>query len=640
MIRRRSGRRDFLAKAVGLAAAKAGLPMWKNFADNIEWADNGKSLYTYDLTYTLRLNRDDVRERRRIWDHAHFVSSIQGIVNRYSPRLYVFLVGGESAKIDQFWLGELRKDGEWLGDTPLEALPNLGAVVRVFHDELNGLVVYDENAPATSNVASTVAGAEDLACVRYDQNQDSLYYWLTTDTRGPKLPVKVWLVNRDGSSLFTGQGTIPATNTPSTGSAKCDAYVWAMEKYVKTGRCNPVKMAYYLDAYWLKKSNDYIPNHTLTNHDYFISNKGFFFDLDPWDDEPPVDDPHQAVGTDFKTLVTILRSAWVRLEGKAMVHIGGFPRFEKKYSTEAGGKHEPVPTECRFSEIISCFNAYMDADAPGLEAMANASLFQHYPLDQRYPQNVPTIQDLTAKGFISADGKVIPKSYLSVYVGDYDSAAWLYQKIPDMWNDPARGSVPLGWAFNPNLADRFGPGMAYTRKSKSPNDCFISGDSGAGYLNPGCLEEPRRFSGLPSGIAVWTEHCRKHFERWGLSLTGFIIDGYARHTSGDVLDAYAAFSSNGVVLQFGNRWGVHKVMPLIKMDQDIQYHPPEEAARRILAKISTKKPEFFIFRTILMTPSDHKKMFDAVKAKVQSQDVEIVDPNTLLLLIKQHATKG
>jgi hypothetical protein len=625
---------------MGLAAAQSSLPVLKSLTGKIAWADTGSSLYTYDLTYTMRMNREDVRERRRIWDHAHFVSSVQGIVNRYSPRLYVFLVGRDSAESDKFWLGELRKDGEWLADTRLEVLPNLDALVRAFSRDLNGLVVYDENVPATSNVASTVAGAENLACVRYEHDPDALYYWLAVDTQGPRLPVKVWLVNRDGSSLFTGQGTIPGTKTPSTGSAKCDAYIWAIEKYLKTGRCNPSKMGYYLDAYWLKIPDDYIPNHTLTNHDYFISNKGFVFDLYPWDDEAPVDDPHQSVGTDFKTLVAILRSAWRRLRGQAMVHIGGFPRFEKKYSTDAGGKHEPVPTECRFSEIISCFNAYMDADAPGFEAMANASVFQHYPLEQRYTQSVPTTEDLRTRGFITPEGKLMPKSYISFFVGDYDSAAWFYQKVPEMWNDPARGTIPLGWPFNPNLADRFAPGMVYTRRLKSRNDFFIAGDSGAGYLNPGCLEEPRKFSGLPSGLKVWSEHCQKYYRRWDLSLTGFIIDGYAPHTSGKVLDAYAAFSPDGVVLQIGDGWGVHSGMPFITMDQDIQYHPPEESARRILAKISTKKPEFFIFRTILMTPSDHKKMVDAVKATVRSGDVEIVDPYTLLLLVKHHATKA
>lgn len=35
-----------------------------------------------------------------------------------------------------------------------------------------------------------------------------------------------------------------------------------------------------------------------TNHDFFIGNKAFFFDLSIWDDETPNDDPHQPLGTD------------------------------------------------------------------------------------------------------------------------------------------------------------------------------------------------------------------------------------------------------------------------------------------------------------------------------------------------------
>ncbi|NIR00989.1 MAG: hypothetical protein GTN78_12440, partial [Gemmatimonadales bacterium] len=83
------------------------------------------------------------------------------------------------------------------------------------------------------------------------------------------LPVKVRLVNPDGSSMFAGRGTIPDSSTPSTGSAKCDAYLWAKEKYLDSGKCNPAKMGYYIDAYWLRKPDGYIPNHTLSNHDYF-----------------------------------------------------------------------------------------------------------------------------------------------------------------------------------------------------------------------------------------------------------------------------------------------------------------------------------------------------------------------------------
>ena len=569
-----------------------------------------KTLYTFDLTYTLKLDREDPGQRRRIWDHAHFVSSLQGIVNRDGPRLYVFFIGGEDGGVDRYWLRRLQED--WLTGWKIEEIPGLDALVGKFGGDINGLVAYDEKVPATSNVASTIAGVENLACARFDKDPESLFQQLSK-----RLPVKKWLVKQDGSSMFTG---------------KCDAYIWAKEQYLDTGKCNPTKMGYYIDAWWLTNPGGYIPNHTLSNHDYFIANKAFFFDLGPWDDEAPVDDPNQPLGTDMKTLQAIMRSAWERTKGKAMIHVGGFTPWDKKYTdhANAGGKHGGVPTEWRYAEIISCFNGFMDADALGLGCMANASVFQHYPLETCYPQKLPTIADLEAKGFIK-DGKVAPKSFITIYVGDYDSAAWLYHRIPDLWDDSTRGSIPLGWAFNPNLADRIGPGMAYVRKTKSPNDYFVAGDSGAGYINPGHLQEPREYSGLPSGIKTWTEHCRKYYRQWDLSVTGFIIDGYGPPMSEETLDAYTTFSQNGIVAQKIERVGVYKGMPFIRMSDDLVGRP-KESAQLVLRRLTDQKPEFFIFRTILWSPTAHKRLFEAIKES--GKDVEIVDPYTMMMLVR------
>ena len=605
-----------------------------------------KTLCTFDLTYTLKLDRADPQQRRKVWDDAHFVSSLQGIVNRKGPRLYLYFVGGENGSIDRYWLDKLRAqggEGEWLADCQLEEIADLDALIGRFRDDIKGLVVYDEKVAATSNVASTIAGVEDLACARFDPEPGSLYQHLTVDL---KLPVREWLVNRDGTSIFTGKGTIPGSKTPSTGSAKCDALIWAKEKYLDTGKCDPTRMGYYIDAYWLKHPEGYVPNHTLSNHDYFIANKAFFFDLGPWDDETPVDDPDQPLGTDLRTLQAILRSAWERVGGTKMIHIGGFTPWDKKYtdSHASGGKHGGVPTEWRMAEVTSCFNAFVDADALGLSCMANASVYQHYPLDARYPQKLPTLDDLRAKGYVDAGGKVAPKSYVTIYVGDYDSAAWLYHKLPEMWDDPARGTIPLGWAFNPNLADRFAPGMAYSRKHKSDLDFFVAGDVGAGYINPGHLQEPREYSGLPSGVRTWAEHCKRYYRQWDLSLTGFIIDGYAPPMSDEVLDAYAEFSPAGIVAQKIGRWGVRKGMPYIRMSDDL-VHGPEQSAQLVLDRIAQERsrskdpaaePVFFIFRDILWTPTAQKQLFEAIKASPQGADVEIVDPYTLMLLIKQN----
>ena len=208
----------------------------------------------------------------------------------------------------------------------------------------------------------------------------------------------------------------------------------------------------------------------------------------------------------------------------------------------------------------------MDADALGLGAMANASFYQHYPLAAHYPQNPkPTRVSLIAQGLLDANGRILPRVYVAHYVGDYDAAAWLYRKLPEMWRDPARGSTPLSWAFNPNLCERFPLGMAWARERRTTNDWFVAGDSGAGYLNPGFLTPPRVHSGLPSGLAAWEKHCARLYKQWDITLTGFVIDGYARGLSPEGLDAYARFSPDGIVAQKIGLQGVHKGMPYLRM---------------------------------------------------------------------------
>jgi hypothetical protein len=275
----------------------------------------------------------------------------------------------------------------------------------------------------------------------------------------------------------------------------------------------------------------------------------------------------------------------------------------------------------------------MDADAPGLHAMANASLFQHFPLEASYPQkNLPCESELRAKGYIDRTGKVAVRNFASIYVGDYDSAAWLYQTAPRIWDDPNRGKIPLGWAFNPALAQRFPVGLANCRATATANDTFIAGDSGFGYLNPGYLTPPRRWSGLPSGLDAWERLCAKGYRQWDLRVTGFVIDGNAPPMSEAVSAAYGRFSTAGVVAQkIPKQLLVHGV-PFLRMAADLP--DPQQGARNVAAAFSSgrKQPDFRIFRTILWTPTMHKEMFDAVSR--QRPDIVFVEPHMLMELLR------
>jgi hypothetical protein len=594
-------------------------------------------LYVYDATSYLATDLSDPALVKNAWDEAHFLFSLQGIVNRDRPRLFVrYLnrnVHGNEINIDDYWLNKLRQPGEMLAAYRLQRIESIDALIRTFRPLFRGVVCYDPNVAATSNVASTIAGVEDLPCLRNDPSPGSLYNRLVN--QGPRLPVLIRLIRSDGSPLFTGRGVIFDTNTPSTGSAKCDAYLWAKQKYLDTGKCDPTEFAYYIDSYWLRKPRlgGSITNNTLSNHDYFIGKKGFFFDLSPWDDEAPIDGPDQPLDVEQKTLQALFLSAWNATGGKRMIHIGGFVPWAWKYTKRAGGRHDDVPGEWRFAQIASSYNAYMDADALGMSALVNASLYRHMKLEDTYPQAKPTLADLKAKELIDENGHLATKHFISFYVGDYDSAAWLYQMLPSIWDDPARGSIPLGWAFNPNLSDRMPLAMVYTRKTKTPNDFFVAGDTGAGYINPGMLQSPRAFSGLPEAVDTWREHCLPYYLRWDLTITGFIIDGYAPAINVNTLEAYSTFSPDGIVAQKIPDTGIYGSMPFKRMNWDV-HGDPKRAAQTILSFVKGDPPQFLFFRSILKSPSWYKALFAELNAA--RDDLALLDPYSFFLLLRAH----
>ncbi len=590
----------------------------------------------YDLTHLHRIDVSDPVARRRAWDELHLVTALQGIVNRSAPRLYLLFVG-EDAKgaTDRYWLEHLRQPGEWLHRAQMEKVNDLLELVRRFRRSFRGLVVWDERVPATALVASTAAGVDNLLPVRYDPDPDSLYSRLT---RGKEaLPVRVSLIKQGGEPLFTGKGSMGPLALPSTGSAKCDALMWAVGTYLRRGKCNPGLLGYYSDASWLTgRVKLPIERTMLCNHDYFIARKGFFFDLSPWDDGKPIDDPEQPQGTDVRTLRAIL-SASYDLTGGGMTHIGGFVPWDFKYTEAVGEPHGAVESEWRFVEIASCFNAYLDADAPALGAMANASFFMHYPLEKRYLQKHPALDDLKREGYVLADGRVAPYSFAAFYVGDYDSTAWFYRIVPRLWGDPLHGKIPLAWAFNPNLAHRFPVGMHFVRHNATPNDYFIAGDNGAGYLNPGYLSPPRPHSGLPDGWKAWEEHCQREYSKWDIRITGFIIDGNAPGLDEKGLDAYSRFSPDGIAAIKIADQGLHREMPCLRMRDDLPgvggLQMPQ-ALNVVGSRLTGEKPQFLLFRTILWTPSHLMELKRAVEERYPG--TKVVHTGVLFALLKQH----
>ncbi len=593
-------------------------------------------IVVYDLTHASRFDPADPVQVADAWDEAHAVATLQGIVNRDAPRLYVRFVEAFGRNVDDYWMERMSGPGAWLEHRERVPAGNLEELVDRFRKHVRGAVIYDPRVAATSNLASTIAGAEDLVAVRHDPRPGSIYTRLVAS--GPKLPVRLRLMNSDGSPMFTGTGRIPGTDLESTGSAKCDAYLWLKHHYLDAGRLDAGYAGFYIDQYWMTRPTAAPPNHhTLTNHDFGVARKAFFLDLDVWDDEIPVDDPGQKQGTDAATLKAILRGLHDRGGRDRMTHLTGFVPWAFKYSDHegAGGKHAVVETEWEFARILSAYNAFKDADAIELGAMANASFYAHFPLKDRYPRPRPRRADLAARGLLTADGRVRfdGRDFIIFYVGDYDAAAWVYQFMPVAWDHPDRGRIPLMWAISPVIERRAGMAMDHIWRTATPNDHFVAADNGAGYLNPGMLQEPRPVSGLPCGLDAWARHCAPLYRRWDLTITGFIIDGFAPGLNARGLDCYARFSPDGIVPQWVPPSLLHGRMPVLRADRDLG-DDAEKAAGIILERVKARKLPFHWFRAILKTPDWYIRVLNRVRAA--NPAIELLDAPTFFELYRAY----
>jgi hypothetical protein len=221
-----------------------------------------------------------------------------------------------------------------------------------------------------------------------------------------------------------------------------------------------------------------------------------------------------------------------------------------------------------------------------------------------------------------------------IYMGDYDSAAWLTRHVPKWWNDPAHGEILTTWAFNPNLKGRAPQVMHYVRTHQTEKDWFMSGDNGAGYLNPSMLFSPHRDSGLPDALDAWVRYNKPYFEQFDLSITGFVIDGHAPAMGDRGMNAYLRFSPGGIVGQKMPPQGVFQgEMPFIRMATDLT-RGPEEEGERLAAMAGINRPKFLPVRTILWSPSRHKTLMET--AMRHDDGIRFVDPFTFFALLKRH----
>ena len=211
-------------------------------------------------------------------------------------------------------------------------------------------------------------------------------------------------------------------------------------------RCSAYYVGYILDGgvtipdnYWSQRN--YAQFNCIENFDYLIARQAFCFDLNPNPNDVVCDDPSQPAGTDHATFIMILQKRYERAKG-AMGQMMGFPPWWIKYTVDTpgdtghNGKLGGPQLEWLFCEYITSYNMAMEADAAHPCSMSNGSFMYKYRVTATEFKNTDTKEE----DMLTFDSN---KRYFTMYVGDYDSSAWMKNYLANFWRDSARGTLPL-----------------------------------------------------------------------------------------------------------------------------------------------------------------------------------------------------
>lgn len=580
----------------------------------------------YRVTHRVFEGMENLYEK----DVARLICSLQGLINRDYETNGNILVYVINDHLDDFWLDYIIGEGKSFHHLALKDLNSFEEFLEIFREVICscGMILWDENVPATANVAATVCGLEGYLPVKYDENDDSLYNQL----KKAGVPEKQSLVG-----LFGKDGSIDM----GSGSAKCDAYLWAMDKYFD--RCSSRYIAYVLDgASCSRTSPCYNPqspsnvfSNCIYNHDYYIARRCFFFDLTCYDKEAPIDDPNQRLGTDRETFIKILRRRYDRANGE-IGQLLGFPPWWMKYTKDSGtGGVIATVLEWDCVCLGSAFNLAKEADAAHPCSMPNASAYCNYKShvkEYRWPRPKERLKfDKNTK-------------YFTIYGGDYDSAAWLRNHVCNFFShENARGSLPINWAFNPNLSERAPMVFDYVYENMTDNDFFVAGDSGAGYVIPYGLTAECDYRENPPAIFEWAEYSKPYYERFDYDITGFIINGNETVTN-EIMAAFNRISPKGSFHNSLKRpLTVYNGTPYLHLQNEVSGKPDRiEASLPVMYEYMSDymgKFNFSGYRTVCDSPDETKQLVERFIAYAKEHDprfeYKYVDIHTFFDLVLQ-----
>lgn len=367
-------------------------------------------------------------QRFQPFDMRLALSTLQGLINRKEPRLYLINV-----PYDPQWLEYMQEKGH----TGQEIILRNGlGVINQFKGELAGKIIYDPALPGSIHAACMMGSVLNAMVVSPDLSPQ-IDLPVLEDLRGR------WMRNVDAYRHVY-------------------AHYWNNMNHHFLASVHPLSM------------NQYV-------RDYLVAFNVFTFWLSSEEDEE--------VGASPAEERIFINELFANTP--STVPIWGWFSYG---DAQGISEYEGVKWASKYGKFL-----------PGTEFSSNLTIHSGITVSPEIFQQRQVLQ--SSPRVLESD-----KIYVCLNLLDSGDSQWYWQfRQREVWEDPERGHVPIGWSLNPTVLDSMPLVLQWYYENATPMDYIFSAQSGIGYMFTTHFAEVfnDRDAAWEEFIQITDEYCRK-----------------------------------------------------------------------------------------------------------------------------------
>src|SRR5579859_2302285 len=396
------------------------------------------------------------------------VTTLAGLINRDQPRVYL-LATSDAGSLFNALLAHVPHE-----HVAHDGVDILEAVLQTYRDSAKGMVIYDPALPDSVNVATTLAGQRDAIVVSPQQaaalQQKPYQLPVVADLRVYHWKNRLQAYRWARSNLLKeASGQLVAGLHPKIAGA-LRSYLVATRAFVYW--LNPLNLLPDPTAGWITERC--LMKHIMRAYPPGTPHLGWFI--------------NEFGGVDMtsKAGLYLLPSdyfynleVWSAVQPPARIEGAGGVAYDVAYRESVEGEsNEGTRAAQAPSPRTSSTPAPTESGAVSRRSGGGWDGWM-WRLRRPRPRIAPDLP-----GTMGNDPASHIPIYLSFTISDGDNLQYDQHRMYLLWQDRARGSIPLGWTISSALIEVAPVLATYYRNTATQNDELLAGPSGAAYIWP------------------------------------------------------------------------------------------------------------------------------------------------------------